>query len=281
MINHKRLGDLLFFCVSFVALVQVALLAMLTDVVISFIESKIRFCYAIISGVVRFDPAVFTVDFMIMVTYLLIWIALLLKLSSKLVAVSFKIITSHRYIKSLVVKTRQDIKLIINRKDLVFTAGFLSPQVFISSNISSRLEANEYKAVIEHEVFHARNYHPLKKLLLELFLFSFPRFIASRIMKSYEELTEIAADDYARKRGATNKEIASAIVKLWKIDAHMGYYAVSFLQIRSRIGTITGAKESVFKYSFLFLLISSLFLFLMITFINGQELLLSCKIAYY
>ena len=84
------------------------------------------------------------------------------------------IFKTKNYIKSLKIVYREKKYNIFNdHSPLVFTAGFLKPQIYISDTLLKNLKKNELKIILDHERVHTKNYDPLVKLLFKAFLKAF------------------------------------------------------------------------------------------------------------
>lgn len=95
-----------------------------------------------------------------------------------------------------------------------FTAGYLRPWVGLSEGLLARLDQEELRAVLLHELAHLRRRDPLRLLLVRFlrdFLWFLP--VAQSLSSTFTDATEEAADDWAAHRRANPLSLASAIVK--------------------------------------------------------------------
>ena len=93
-----------------------------------------------------------------------------------------------------------------------FTAGFLTPRVYVSSDLIQRLDHKELVAVLAHEAAHVRRRDPLRLTCLRFLaamLFYVP--VLRRLAEDAADEAEIVADDEASRDPLA---LASAILKL-------------------------------------------------------------------
>lgn len=94
-----------------------------------------------------------------------------------------------------------------------FTAGWIRPRIYVSSDLPSLLDAGELRAVIAHEAAHVRRRDPLRFSLLRFLactLFYVP--VLRRLADDVVDESEVMADDHAA--GSDPLPLASALVKL-------------------------------------------------------------------
>lgn len=99
-----------------------------------------------------------------------------------------------------------------------FTAGWISPRVYVSSDLPSLLDESELRAVIAHEAAHVSRRDPLRFSLLRFLactLFYVP--VLRRLAEDAVDEAEVMADDHAA--GSDPLPLASAIVKLGRASA--------------------------------------------------------------
>ncbi len=93
----------------------------------------------------------------------------------------FRIISGIFYLISSILKTElylanlnkekyKDFYIVYSNKSFAFTAGFLRPQIYISSNLLKKLSKKEIDSVITHELIHKNSHDPLKKILIKTFV---------------------------------------------------------------------------------------------------------------
>lgn len=97
-----------------------------------------------------------------------------------------------------------------------FCAGYMRPQIHISRGAIEQLTSEELRAVVGHELHHARRRDPLRLLLARSLadaLFFIP--LLRRSSERYAALGELAADDAAvRRLDGRRPPLASALLKL-------------------------------------------------------------------
>jgi hypothetical protein len=107
-------------------------------------------------------------------------------------------------------------RLIETSQPQAFCAGYLAPQVHLSRGAVEQLSREELRAVVGHELHHARRRDPLRLLLARSLadgLFFIP--LLRRSSERYAALGELAADEAAvRQLGGRRPPLASALLKL-------------------------------------------------------------------
>lgn len=96
-----------------------------------------------------------------------------------------------------------------------FSAGFISPRVYLSRYIVESLAPEELEALLLHEKYHVENRDPLKILLGQIVtsaLFFIP--ILKVMFKRYLIEKEVAADQSAIKYQGHSRGIAGALFKM-------------------------------------------------------------------
>jgi len=108
---------------------------------------------------------------------------------------------------------------------LAFCAGYLHPRVFLSTASLRLLRDDELRAVVAHEVYHARRFDPLRlffaRVLADAFFF-LP--VLRRMSERYTLLCELAADRAAMETGSGRSSVASALLRFG--DEGTGEFAV-------------------------------------------------------
>ena len=108
---------------------------------------------------------------------------------------------------------RAQIRVIDGLPNPAFTAGWLTPRVFLASSVFDALSVAEVEAVLRHEAQHVRQRDPLRLSLLRFFactLFWIPAF--RRLSDDMADEAEIRADDAAAREQPL--ALALAILKL-------------------------------------------------------------------
>lgn len=100
-----------------------------------------------------------------------------------------------------------------------FTQGLWSPKVYVSSGICSYLTKEELLAVILHEMHHLESNDPLKLFFIHIFCalnFFLP--VNRYLLNKFSSASEKAADDRAVSFLGESLELASAIVKISRLN---------------------------------------------------------------
>ncbi|HEY0995725.1 MAG TPA: M56 family metallopeptidase [Gemmatimonadaceae bacterium] len=96
----------------------------------------------------------------------------------------------------------------------VFTAGFVSPLVYVAEELAPRLSESELVAVLAHESVHVSRRDPLRLSLLRglsLAFFWIP--LVRRLAEDFADDAELVADDFAARQ-AGQLRVAAALVSL-------------------------------------------------------------------
>lgn len=106
-------------------------------------------------------------------------------------------------------------------KSGISVKGFLRQFIHIDRNFWKRIEAKEKIAIIRHEIWHIRKKDNLWKLILSLlsktFFYIPPLPLLS---KTFNELSELSADEFSVKRGTEKQTLLSAIAKTAILNAY-------------------------------------------------------------
>jgi hypothetical protein len=93
------------------------------------------------------------------------------------------------------------------------TIGLLRPRVLISSELAEVLDADELRAVREHEAAHARHRDPLRIICLRFAAdLQWPVPSAARRYLQWRCALELACDEEARAHGVDGEDLASGIL---------------------------------------------------------------------
>lgn len=108
--------------------------------------------------------------------------------------------------------------LVVNTDEpLAFTVGFRHPFIVFSTGLLALLDVDELEAVVEHESFHQKYYHPLVIFILQLIsqaLWFVP--LTKWCYKNYKIMSELLADEHAINKMGTELSISAALLKLIK-----------------------------------------------------------------
>lgn len=101
-----------------------------------------------------------------------------------------------------------------SKETSIFTLGLFSPKIYISSAIFKTHSPEEIRAMIEHEVNHRNNLHPLK-----MFIASFVKSILPVIpgknwlIDNYLTLIEVSSDQFSEDKIKNKSPLVSALLK--------------------------------------------------------------------
>jgi Zn-dependent protease with chaperone function len=130
----------------------------------------------------------------------------------------------------------------------VFTAGMITPYVYISEVLQTTLHAEELETVVLHEAHHLRRRDPLRYLIAAIladFLFWVP--LVRDGLASLAARLEFAADDAARSVG--DLVLASAILRVADLSQEQQLAAACFVTpdlLQRRLNRLLGKGEEPF-----------------------------------
>tara|TARA_R110002124_G_scaffold233728_1_gene399074 strand:+ start:3431 stop:4375 length:945 start_codon:yes stop_codon:yes gene_type:complete len=116
------------------------------------------------------------------------------------------------------------LKLALNDEQLLesqvpqaFSAGFLVPEVFISTGLIDQLEKNELQIVQQHEQAHVNRRDSLKKLVFSFLSSFFPSRVAQPMRQAMSLCMEQCADECAVSQGTNRADLAMTLLKVTKL----------------------------------------------------------------
>ena len=107
---------------------------------------------------------------------------------------------------------------IASSQPTIFCQGIRETHIYISSAVVAQLNKEELRAVLLHEMYHAKNQEP-KKILFIQFLRGF-KWIpgVKKIIKKYISTSEIAADELATDNFTNKHSLASVMAKILEME---------------------------------------------------------------
>lgn len=149
---------------------------------------------------------------------------------------------------SLKVHNRGEYFVARSSKAFVFTHGLLNPRIIISSTLMKKLSRKEFQTIILHEKMHTMSLDPLKKLIVKFINNSmFGLFGMNYLLKQYEQLTELAADEFAIRKVESTKPLLSSIYKITKLKNLL--FISQFNDNNQRLGFYLGTNNLFLKKS--------------------------------
>ncbi len=151
-----------------------------------------------------------------------------------------------------------------------FSAGWIKPQIYLSTGLVEMLDQKELQAVIAHEKYHCDNFHPLLSLLsgfIKKVLFFVP--LVVRWVDFIAVRREIKADEYTiRQVGA--ESLSSSLLKVIKAQHKIdyGFEAQAFSSIAPRIEFILYKRQISFYIPAKIIAVSAAVILLMIVSIS-------------
>ncbi|HEX8923586.1 MAG TPA: M56 family metallopeptidase [Patescibacteria group bacterium] len=189
-----------------------------------------------------------------------------------LFGVCYKISTTHRFLSTLDLSPSLGYSLIHSSRSLAFTAGYLHPRIYISSDFQKHLSETEMRAVYYHEYAHALMFDPLRDLFIGFSQQLLPDFpFKNWLFQHYSTVVEISCDNYSVSRLSLKKPLVSALYKAVQIDsAGLSLGFPGFSSQHQRLEVLVGTKREpvlkIFAYNLvllfsLLIISSSLFRF--------------------
>lgn len=132
-----------------------------------------------------------------------------------------------------------------SKQSSIFTLGFFRPQIFISSSIFKTHNQPEINSMIQHEINHQKNLHPLK-----IFISNFIKSIIPNIpgknwlFDSYLTSTEVSSDLFSQNQVNSKTHLVSALLKFQGQHLNFLPASISYFNSQSeRIKILTGQKK--------------------------------------
>jgi len=169
-----------------------------------------------------------------------------------------------RYIKTLIQSTQSVIstRLFINTlaitkitpifiqfrssRSLIFTSGFFAPTIFLSSALFKTHSQEEVAAMVQHEINHRQNHHPLKIFLANFVKSIMPPLPQKKwLFGNYLVLVEVSSDQFSEDKIKTKLPLVSSLVKFQSQNFEPG---LSYFNSQSeRIKILVGQKRQPIK----------------------------------
>lgn len=118
---------------------------------------------------------------------------------------------------------------------LAVCLGYVHPQIYISHTTERLLKADEFLAVLKHELYHAQQRDPLQRLIITSLSYLFP--FVTKPFSGYQALQELAADEAVHD----DQRLRQALVKLLQwAPARLPASVVGFSATNARIDRLLG-----------------------------------------
>lgn len=128
----------------------------------------------------------------------------------------------------------------------IFTSGFLRPKIYVSSAIFNTHSHEEVAAMVEHEINHKNNLHPLKIFIANFIKSMLPTIPGKNwLIDNYLTLVEVSSDQYSENKTNNKLPLVSALLKFQNQNLEPG---ISYFNSQSeRIKILVGHKKQFFK----------------------------------
>ncbi len=190
----------------------------------------------------------------------------LLFIASRGVIISIQqLFLSQKFLNSLKSKSNKTIITVESNETSVFTAGFFTPKVYISSKLKSSLTSEQLKAVLHHEFSHWKDHDPLRGFIVQLINNILPQFpFKNKLKDIYFTSVELKSDEHSENILGKKRPIIEALYSILSNDFSMTMQPnlAHFSNMPERIPVLVGAKKFNFK---LVTTLSSFFLFALVS----------------
>lgn len=156
-------------------------------------------------------------------------------------------------------------------KEGVSVNGIFKPFILIDKTLWESLSKKEKKVILLHEINHIRQKDTLLKLLINLIsktFFYFPHLFLLR--KSFEEIAELASDEYTLTKISERENIVKTIAKLSLILNSNPIFSFISSPVLKRIDFLRNNKKNKIKIFLFTLCLLTLFITLL-SFIPFKE----------
>lgn len=169
---------------------------------------------------------------------------LLLWMLRAIIVTFIQLVRTRTYIRSLVIigDYNSFAKIFHSDQVRIFTAGLLSPTIYISSKAIRTLTPKQIKTIRLHEQAHVKNRDPLKGILAHLVNRIMPLFPMKRaFFSSYKLLTELSCDEYCEAILQSKVPIVDSLLAMFNANDSLQYSGVhNFFSAKSRISILVG-----------------------------------------
>lgn len=216
--NHKKLNlisDVYFCLILLSGGFYTTLLIFASEKIIPAFAMQVIF----LLDALKFDNSVFGLItsrlFLLNVAPGLFLIGLIFRYGKKSVESIKSIQSTRRLVNSLrVTESTEIFNKFKSDKGLIFTSGFFWPKIFISSTLFKTHNQAEIDAMIEHEVNHKLNLHPLKIFIADFIKSVLPSIPGkSWLIDNYLTLIEVSSDRYSESQINNKLPLISALLK--------------------------------------------------------------------
>lgn len=176
----------------------------------------------------------------------LLSITLILKIVISLIKTSIMITKTRIYIENLNITASKKNRVVFDSDSgEIFTAGFLSPIIYMASGLRKLHTAKEVRAMLMHEQNHAKLRDPLRTTIVKMIFGGLPSFPGkSSLSKHFFTLIEVCADKRAEERLKNKLPLVTALSKRLEIGNKVLTAGINFFNTHSeRICILVGAKK--------------------------------------
>ncbi|MEO0295372.1 MAG: M56 family metallopeptidase [candidate division WOR-3 bacterium] len=163
-------------------------------------------------------------------------------------------------------------------KEGISVNGIFKPFIFIDKTLWKSLSKKERKIILLHEINHIRQKDTFIKLIISLLsktFFYLPHFFLLR--KTFEEIAELASDEYTLIKTSEKENIVKTIAKLSLILNSNLNFSFTSSPILKRIDSLSTNRKSKTKFFLFTLFLSALFITLISFFPLKENCGIDCQ----
>jgi len=148
-----------------------------------------------------------------------------------------------------IIKITQKFTQFRSDNSLIFTSGFFKPKIFASSTLFKTHNREEIKAMLQHEIHHQKNLHPLKIFLANFIKLILPALPGKNwLLDNYLTLVEVSSDQFSEDKTKNKLPLVSALLKFQSRGFEPMVAGISCFNSQSeRIKILIGQKKQWLK----------------------------------
>ena len=172
----------------------------------------------ILKGSKSIDSLILGNNFILTILFGILSLALIAVALRGMIKLAREYSLSNKYIKNLKKVSKIDnITLIKTTEYTAFTAGLISPVIFVSESLKSNLTKEQFNAVIFHEISHLKDYDPLRSIIIQLVNNIIPAFPYKKtLIELYKTSIELKCDQNSENILGKKKPIIEALHSILK-----------------------------------------------------------------
>lgn len=127
----------------------------------------------------------------------------------------------------------------------IFTAGIFIPKIYVANGLGQLHNRKEIKAMMVHEVNHAKSKDPLRTTMVMMIARALPGFPGKeKVTRYFHTLVEVCADKRAEEKLKNKLPLITALNKRLSVGNRALSAGINFFNSQSeRIGLLVGQKK--------------------------------------